>query len=252
MQRFETHPPEIDLPQESGGDGLEAVLGERGAGALFEMGLELPDRKQGHPRVEGFEMISQLGAGASGEVWLAEEVESGRMVALKILHGRGKLGEAPEYLQREIEMLARLVHPNLVILHRTLVTADGRPGLVMEWIDGWPLDEWLQARPDLSLDEKLRLFGGIVRGVAFLHDHGVIHRDLKPANVIVDSEGEVKIVDFGLARLHQDARFAAPDNGSIGVSGTLHFMAPEQAANGKGSRRCRWMFTRWASCSIGY
>ena len=205
-------------------------------GALFEMALEPADGRQGVPLVVGFDMVSRLGAGASGEVWLAEELESGRMVALKILRSHGQLGEAPEYLRREVEMLAKLAHPNLVILHRTIVTADGRPGLAMEWIDGWPLDEWLQMHPNLSLDEKLRLFGGIVRGVAFLHDHGVIHRDLKPANVIVDSQGEVKIVDFGLARLHQETQSVMPDGGSIGVSGTLHFMAPEQAANGKGSR----------------
>ena len=90
--------------------------------------------------------------------------------------------------------------------------------------------------PDLSLTEKLELFHGMVRGVAFLHDHGVIHRDLKPANVIVDSQGVAKIVDFGLARLHQEGAATGMDGGSIGVSGTLHFMAPEQAANTNGSR----------------
>jgi hypothetical protein len=82
----------------------------------------------------------------------------------------------------------------------------------------------------------LELFRGIVCGVAFLHDHGVIHRDLKPANLIVNPAGEVKIVDFGLARLHQEGVAGGTDGGSIGVSGTLHFMAPEQAANADGAR----------------
>ena len=241
MQGIEHFQPVSERSPETEADHLNAVLeeitvGKRGIGALFEMGLKPPDGRLGAPMVEGFEMVSRLGAGASSEVWLAEELESGRMVALKILCCHGRSGETPEYLEREVKMLARLIHPNLVILHRTIIAVDGRPGLVMEWIDGLPLDEWLETHPNLSLEEKLQLFGKIVHGVAFLHDHGVIHRDLKPANIIVNTQGEVKIVDFGLARLHQETQSAVSDGGSIGVSGTLHFMAPEQAANGKGSR----------------
>lgn len=190
----------------------------------------------GFPDVPGYDIINKLGAGSSGEVWLAEELETGRIVALKILHRHGGAATPEEVMQREIQMLAKLVHPNLVILHRAITTADGRQGLAMEWIDGWPLDEWLQRHPDLTIEEKLDLFHGIARGVAFLHDHGVIHRDLKPANLIVDDGGMAKIVDFGLARLHQEGAGTCIDGGSIGVSGTLNFMAPEQAANGPGAR----------------
>lgn len=191
----------------------------------------------GEPEVPGFEIISRLGSGASGEVWLAEERETERTVALKILHRQGAAGTSEELLQREFRILAKLIHPNLVLLFRAVATADGRQGLAMEWIDGWPLDEWLDLHPGLDLDRKLELFRGITRGVAFLHEHGVIHRDLKPANVIVDAQGLPKIVDFGLARLHRDdASAPGMDGGSVGVSGTLHFMAPEQAADGPGSR----------------
>lgn len=213
----------------------ERFIGEAG---LLEMALERkpharPVDVHGTPEVAGHEIISRLGAGASGEVWLAEELESGRFVALKILH---RHATSEEILQREFRILAKLIHPNLVLLYHGIVTADGRQGLAMEWIDGWPLDEWLRQHPELALSEKLGLFHGIVRGVAFLHDHGVIHRDLKPANVIIDGEGVAKIVDFGLARLHQTEAASGGDSHSIGVSGTLHFMAPEQAANGKGAR----------------
>ena len=190
----------------------------------------------GAPEVPGYEIISKLGVGASGEVWLADEIETGRIAALKILHHKGATGASAEVMQREIRMLATLVHPNLVLLHRAVTTRDGRHGLATEWIDGWPLDEWLEQHPDVPLTKKLEIFRGIVAGVAFLHDHGVIHRDLKPANLIVDAEGRPKIVDFGLARLHQEATATGSDGGSIGVSGTLHFMAPEQAANGPGAR----------------
>lgn len=136
----------------------------------------------GAPEVPGYEIISKLGAGSSGEVWLAEEQETGRTLALKILRRHGPARASAEVLQREIGMLARLVHPNLVLLHHVISTTDGRQGLATEWIDGWPLDEWLERHPDLTLDQKLELFHGMVGGVAFLHDHGVIHRDLKPAN----------------------------------------------------------------------
>ena len=133
-------------------------------------------------------------------------------------------------------MLSELVHPNIVQLFRAIETSDGRQGLATEWIDGWPLDEWLRMHSDAGLEEKLELFRGIVSGVAFLHDHGVIHRDLKPANLIVTPSGVAKIVDFGLARLHRDDVASGTDGGSIGASGTLHFMAPEQAANTDGAR----------------
>jgi len=188
------------------------------------------------PAVPGFEIISRLGTGSSGEVWLADELQTGRIVALKILHRSADSGASRELLQREFRIMAELIHPNLVLLYYGVVTADGRHGLAMEWIDGWPLDEWLQRHPELSPTDKLELFRGIVRGVAFLHDHGVIHRDLKPANVIVDAEGLPKIVDFSLAHLHRQDAASGNDGGSAGVSGTLHFMAPEQAANRPGSR----------------
>jgi len=233
---------------QSGGDagfaGVSSDDGSRNERAAWEAGLleaavdsgPRPATMDGAPEVPGYEIIGRLGAGASGEVWLADEVEPGRTVALKILHRDGAAGASVEVLRRELRILAKLVHTNLVALHHGVVTADGRQGLAMEWIDGWPLDEWLRDHPDLTLTEKLELFHGIVRGVAFLHDHGVIHRDLKPANVIVDTRGVAKIVDFGLARLHQQETASGGDGGSIGVSGTLHFMAPEQAANGKGAR----------------
>lgn len=210
------------------------------AGELLTLALQpegsLSTAAAGAPEVPGYEMISRLGAGSSGEVWVANEQRTGRIVALKILHRRGVGNASAEVLRREIQMLSELVHPNIVQLYGAVSTADGRQGLATEWIDGWPLDEWLRMHPDSALEQKLELFRGIVRGVAFLHDHGVIHRDLKPANLIVTQAGEAKIVDFGLARLHQEGAATGTDGGSIGVSGTLQFMAPEQAANHDGAR----------------
>lgn len=227
-----------DVARGEADDGQDSAAWEAGLleAAMQPADVARPAVVAGAPEVPGFEIISRLGAGSSGEVWLADEVETGRTVALKILHGHGAAGTSEELLQREFRILSKLIHPNLVVLFRAIATTDGRQGLAMEWIDGWPLDEWLDQHPDLPLAGKLELFQGMVRGVAFLHENGVIHRDLKPANVIVDAQGVAKIVDFGLARLHQDEAASGMDGGSIGVSGTLHFMAPEQAADGRGSR----------------
>jgi eukaryotic-like serine/threonine-protein kinase len=224
----ETRPAPREIPPGDSGSGLLAMALQ----AEHRPSVIVP----GAPDVTGYEIIRKLGAGSSGEVWLAEEEETGRIVALKILHRHGSTAASVEMLRREIRTLATLVHPNLVLLFGAVATTDGRQGLATEWIDGWPLDEWLELHPDISLDEKLKLFHGMVAGVAYLHDHGVIHRDLKPANLIVDAEGKVKIVDFGLARLHQEGAATGMDGGSVGVSGTLHFMAPEQAANTDGAR----------------
>ena len=226
-----------DVARSEADDGQDSAAWEAGLleAAMQPADVARPAGAAGAPEVPGFEIISRLGAGSSGEVWLADEVETGRTVALKILHGHGVAGTSEELLQREFRILSKLIHPNLVLLFRAIATTDGRQGLAMEWIDGWPLDEWLDQHPDLPLAGKLELFQGMVRGVAFLHENGVIHRDLKPANVIVDAQGVAKIVDFGLARLHQDEAASGMDGGSIGVSGTLHFMAPEQAADGRGS-----------------
>ena len=207
---------------------------------LLTAGLGKPDgNKSGSgncpPEVPGYECIGRLGSGASGEVWLAEDLQTGRQVALKIMHRMATDTASGGLFCREFRVLARMRHPNLVTLHHAVVTGDGLQCLAMEWVDGLPLDSWLE-NAGLTLESKLRLFRSIVAGVAYLHEHGVIHRDLKPANVIVDPTGEPRIVDFGLARMHDDGTAEAPGARSIGAAGTLHFMAPEQAADGTGSR----------------
>lgn len=192
--------------------------------------------RSGFPIVPGYDIISRLGAGASGEVWLADEYWIHRIVALKILRG----SEAPDVqmhvLEQEIRTLAAISHPNLVSLFNPVQTNQGKRGFAMEWVDGLPLDQWLDENPSLTPGQTLNMFREIVSGVSFLHDHGVIHRDLKPANIMVTSEGTPKIVDFGLARMHQLGAIADSHSESVGSSGTLHFMAPEQASNQAGAR----------------
>jgi serine/threonine protein kinase len=188
------------------------------------------------PIVPGYQIITRLGAGASGEVWLAEENQINRIVALKILHGSDSPGLGLPVLDREIRTLAAISHPNLVSLFNPILTSQGKQGFAMEWVDGLPLDQWLDENPFLTQSQGLKVFREIVSGVSFLHDHGVIHRDLKPANIIVASNGTPKIVDFGLARMHQLGAIADSRSESMGSSGTLHFMAPEQASNRAGAR----------------
>jgi serine/threonine protein kinase len=109
------------------GDTHPASLGASAEAGLFELALQREFRPlAGTPEVPDYEVIDRLGSGSSGEVWFGEELENGRIVALKILHRHGAAGASEEIMQREIRMLAKLVHPNLVLLHRAIGSTAGR------------------------------------------------------------------------------------------------------------------------------
>ncbi len=160
------------------------------------------------------------------EVYLVTNKSTGGKQALKLLKS-GDPGVATR-LQREAQVQARLLHPNIVSVS-DLVQVDGQPGLVMEYVDGPSLDAWLQtAEPDLST--RLTVFRAILRGLARAHAEGVVHRDLSPRNILIQrtSHGpHPKITDFGLAKLLDPG--AGPAQTRAGAPlGTPAYMAPEQ------------------------
>ena len=145
----------------------------------------------------------RIGQGGMGEVFRAERADGSfeRHVAIKRMHG-GYAGLAARFL-RERQLLARLQHPNIAQLIDGGVDAHGQPWLAMELVAGQPIHRWCDLR-QASLDTRVRLMIQLCRAVDHAHRHLVVHRDLKPGNVLVDAEGNAKLLDFGIARLLDD------------------------------------------------
>jgi TolB-like protein len=165
-----------------------------------------------------------------GAVWRAQDTLLGRTVALKTLR---EITDADptafRRLEREARALASINHPNIVTVY-SLEEADGQHFLTMEWVEGRPLDEVI---PDsgMPLAAFLEMALQIAEAVSVAHACGVIHRDLKPANILVDDRGQVKVLDFGLAKTRRGtgAATSGSSSGDIGgIQGTLHYLAPEQ------------------------
>jgi len=148
----------------------------------------------------GYKIISLLGEGGMGEVYLAEDTKLDRKVALKLVKfGLGR-ADLLRHFRREEKILAGLTHPNIARLYGGAVTSDGIPYFVMEYVEGERLDCYCNARK-LKLPERLQLFRKICSAISYAHQHLVIHRDIKPANIRVTAEGEPKLLDFGIAKL---------------------------------------------------
>jgi tetratricopeptide (TPR) repeat protein/predicted Ser/Thr protein kinase len=152
-------------------------------------------------RVGDFQVVSLLGEGGMGEVYLAEDLGLARRpVALKMVK-RGMASDAlRRHFHRERLILAGLSHPHIARMYGAAVTADGLPYFVMEYVEGERLDTYCDARC-LSLADRLAIFDKVAAAVSYAHRHLIVHRDLKPANIRVTPEGEPKLLDFGIARL---------------------------------------------------
>ncbi len=180
-----------------------------------------------------YRIVEKLGEGGMGEVFVAEDGELGRQVALKVLSGELALdSQHLERFRREARALAALNHPNIVTIY-SVEQADGCHFLTMERVAGQTLDR-VVPEGGLELDEFFRLAVPLAEAVAAAHAQGVTHRDLKPANVMLSDTGEVKVLDFGLAKLRQEQAglgLALPmatltQTGML--MGTIPYMSPEQ------------------------
>jgi serine/threonine protein kinase/Tfp pilus assembly protein PilF len=179
--------------------------------------------------VPGYEILSELGRGGMGVVYLARQVALDRDVALKMVLAGELAGPAERVRFRtEAEAIARLQHPNVVQIFE-VGEAGGRPFCSLEYCPGGSLDRKLQGTP-LPPAEAARLVETLARAVQAAHDRGIIHRDLKPANVLLAADGTPKVSDFGLAK-RLDAQTVHTASGAI--LGTPPYMAPEQASGAK-------------------
>ncbi|GEM_PF-1042740 len=177
-------------------------------------------------RVGKFELHERIGEGAMGIVWKAYDSVLRRYVALKILSRPGRSADARARFLREARAAAALQHPNIVTIY-DLGEADGQLFIAMELVDGHDLSTLIALQEPLALERKLDIVLEVLQGLAYAHARGVIHRDIKPSNVRVASDGAVKIMDFGIARLQ-----SADVTGSGAIVGTPTYMAPEQITNG--------------------
>ena len=203
--------------------------------------------------ISHYRVREKIGSGGMGDVYRAVDLQLDRPVALKFLNDELLHEDAAvERLHREARAIARMAHPNIATLYEIVRTPE-TIFLVLEFLEGESLDLRL-AHGSMGLDEILRVGIGVARGLAEAHAHGIVHRDVKPANVMLSPRGDVKILDFGLARVPvankdracgPEATPAGTVRGDIasrawaagqektleiadGISGTLSYMAPEQ------------------------
>jgi serine/threonine protein kinase len=188
------------------------------------------------PDVAGtrYEIVSVLGRGGMGVVYLARDSALDREVALKVVDRPSADDETIERLAREARILARLEHPGIVPVHDFGQLPDGRLFYAMKRVRGDRLDRWITDGHDLG--ERLGVFLRVCEAVAFAHAHGVIHRDLKPENIMVGQFGEVLVLDWGVAAdVGRDLGLgirdldAHSDSEPGTIVGTIGYMAPEQA-----------------------
>ncbi|MCW5610667.1 MAG: serine/threonine protein kinase [Rubrivivax sp.] len=186
-------------------------------------------------RIGAYTLLEPLGEGGMGSVWLAER-NDGRFegrAAVKLLHA-GLLQRAlAERFRREGAILARLAHPHIARLVDAGLADDGQPYLVLEHVAGERIDRWCDARA-LDLRGRIVLFGQVLQAVQHAHAQLVVHRDLKPANVMVDAQGAVKLLDFGIAKLidGDGAAEATELTRDAGRVLTPLYAAPEQTLGG--------------------
>ncbi len=173
-----------------------------------------------------FRILEKVGEGGMGVVYRAHDTRLGRDVALKfVTHAAGAAAaEFADRLRREAGSLAALNHPNIVSIH-DIDDADGVPFLVLEWIDGKPLNDPSSPRP-MPAGAFHRIAVAVADALAAAHARVIIHRDVKPSNVLISTDGRIKVLDFGIATLSREDGDATRTAGAVG---TLAYMSPEQA-----------------------
>ncbi|MEK7724128.1 MAG: serine/threonine-protein kinase, partial [Acidobacteriota bacterium] len=178
-------------------------------------------------KIYSYQIEKLLGKGGMGTVYLAKRVDDfSKEVAIKIIPPFAGSSNNKENFRRERQILAKLDHPNIARILDGGTNQNGIPFLVMEYVDGVPINEYCQ---NLSLDEKLNLFLTVCDAVGYAHKNLVVHRDLKPTNILVKADGTVKLLDFGIAKLLQTEELPATTGTTFGGNAlTPEYASPEQ------------------------
>ncbi len=187
------------------------------------------DETSGDPtRIGPFEVVRRLGAGGMGVVYLCRRAgpDFEQQVAVKRLPAAGDSDFARERLRMERRVLAGLRHPNIAQLVDGGEDESGTPWVALEYVEGEAIDRWADGK-GLDRRQRIELFLALCDAVQFAHRNLVVHRDIKASNVLVDDHGQLKLLDFGIAKLVDDAE---PGNGALTVASTMtpHYASPEQ------------------------
>lgn len=196
------------------------------SGSSINPNVTIPENAAPMVLAGRYRVVRQLGQGGMGSVWLAEDTKlDGRKVAIKMLPSI-LVSNKRAYRQVKDEALVslKLSHPNIVSV-RSFEEDNGNPFLVMDYIDGKTLDDYLADKGKLSEDETVKLLKPIADALDYAHSQGVVHRDVKPGNVMIATDGHPYILDFGIAREVQETMTRVTGKLS---SGTLMYMSPEQ------------------------
>jgi serine/threonine protein kinase len=183
-------------------------------------------------QVGEYRMLDYLGAGGMGEVYRAVHAKLGRVVAIKVLSQAHRNPRLLERFRNEAQIQARLHYPGIAALF-DFVETDGVPCIVMEYVDGHTLDELIRVNGILPLETTLSVFQQLVEAIAYVHDHEIIHRDIKSNNIKITSKGEMKLLDFGIAKSDDSPNLTATGD----VIGTLQYLSPEQLKGGVADER---------------
>ena len=190
-------------------------------------------------RIGRFDIVSTLGRGAQGTVYLAQDTRLKRRVAVKTLRldrvEADARAHATEIMLGEARIVGQLSHPNIVALFDA-DEEDGQPYLVFEFVEGSTLGDMIRTRGTLAPADAVRVACGLLAGIDYAHETGVVHRDLKPANIMMTRDDTPRVMDFGIASHHSLAEPAA--EGKQSVSGTPSYMAPEYLAGSAFTPRC--------------
>ena len=178
-------------------------------------------------KIQNYKIISLIGEGGMGDVYLAEHVSISRKVAIKVLKPElVKNEEIRLRFKNEASMLAHLQHPNIVGLI-DYVEQDGGLFLIMEYVEGQGLDDLIKAQEaPITIERAKKLMIQIVEAFIYAHKSGIVHRDVKPSNILVTSEDQIKVLDFGIAKLVGEGNHHLTKTGT--QIGTVYYMSPEQ------------------------
>ena len=177
-----------------------------------------------------YRIVDVIGEGGMGRVYRALQMSRNRIVAVKVLTASDP--KAVPRAVNEARIQQGLRHPNIVEFYEQ-VEWDGRPCLVLEYVEGVTLAEHLQRRGAMPVAQTLAIFSQIVFAVAYIHEHGIVHRDIKAANIRITADGRAKLLDFGIAK----NEFSPQLTQTGFVVGTVEYLAPEQINSGKADER---------------